>query len=290
MRVSFPDSGVWHQRAKRAEFLSEKHSHASSLLLFYLQLIRTQLAVFTETKQAGLLTEKVVQLSLKADVFRDCLDQQLVQCSQQRFVEFVRTLQVSSTDVLADVAKCLVANPEVANRALRNCAQGIPNDKIGLELGCDCGPVEFFPRAFIQPIAEAIVQEGNVQPVGERTALGVCPYCESAPFASVLRDEPDLKGKRTLQCSLCASEWVFPRSCCPRCGEETPEQLDYHISEAWPHVRIEECRSCRTYLKAIDLRTNGLAVPVVDELASVELDLWASEQGMAKLQQNVLGL
>ena len=47
---------------------------------------------------------------------------------------------------------------------------------------------------------------------------------------------------------------------------------------------------CRTYLKAIDLRTNGLAVPVVDELASVELDLWASEQGMAKLQQNVLGL
>ncbi len=290
MLASFPDSGVWHQRAKRAEFLSEKHSHASPLLFFYLQLIRTQFAVFTETKQSGLLTEKLVPLSLKPLYFRECLEQQLMQCRPHRFVEFVRTLQASSTDVLADVSKCLVANPEAASRILRNCAQGISNEKIALELGCDYQPVEFFPRAFRQPIAEAIVQDGNLQPVGERSVLGVCPYCESPPIASVLRDEPSRLGTRTLQCSLCASEWVFSRSCCPGCGEEKADQLDYHISEAWPHVRIEECRSCSTYLKAIDLRTNGLAVPVVDELASIELDLWASEQGMSKLQQNVLGL
>ena len=58
----------------------------------------------------------------------------------------------------------------------------------------------------------------------------------------------------------------------------------------WPHVRVEECRACQTYIKTVDLRTNGLAVPLVDEIASVELDLWAREQGMVKLQRNVLGL
>jgi formate dehydrogenase maturation protein FdhE len=33
-----------------------------------------------------------------------------------------------------------------------------------------------------------------------------------------------------------------------------------------------------------------LAVPVVDELASVPLDIWAEEQGYTKLQPNLLGM
>jgi formate dehydrogenase maturation protein FdhE len=53
---------------------------------------------------------------------------------------------------------------------------------------------------------------------------------------------------------------------------------------------VEECGSCCTYVKAIDLREVGLAVPVVDELASIDLDLWAVEQGLSKLQKNLLGL
>ena len=82
----------------------------------------------------------------------------------------------------------------------------------------------------------------------------------------------------------------FVRSCGPQCREEQADQLQYHETEAWPHVRIEECQACHTYIKAVDLRINGLAVPLVDELASVELDLWAREQEMVKLQKNVLGL
>ncbi len=34
----------------------------------------------------------------------------------------------------------------------------------------------------------------------------------------------------------------------------------------------------------------GLAVPVVDELASIDLDLWAVEQGLSKLHTNLLGM
>ena len=77
---------------------------------------------------------------------------------------------------------------------------------------------------------------------------------------------------------------------CPACGEERPDRRPHHVSESWPHVRLEECGSCRTYVKAIDLREAGLAVPVVDELASVELDLWAAGQGLSKLRMNLLGL
>jgi len=40
----------------------------------------------------------------------------------------------------------------------------------------------------------------------------------------------------------------------------------------------------------VDFRKDGNAVPLVDELAAVELDIWAQEQGMTKLRANVLGL
>ncbi len=55
-------------------------------------------------------------------------------------------------------------------------------------------------------------------------------------------------------------------------------------------MRIEACASCRTYLKVVDLRAHGTLAPVVDELASLELDLWCDEQGLVKLQRNLFGM
>lgn len=40
----------------------------------------------------------------------------------------------------------------------------------------------------------------------------------------------------------------------------------------------------------MDLRVTGLAVPLVDDLATPELDLWAAEQGLEKIAPNLLGL
>ena len=114
------------------------------------------------------------------------------------------------------------------------------------------------------------------------------PPLRRGPVAAVCANLPE-QGPGTA-CSLCLTEWGFPRMRCPACGEERPERRPHHVSESWPHVRLEECGSCRVYVKAIDLREAGLAVPVVDELASVELDLWAAEQGLSKLRTNLLGL
>ena len=159
--------------------------------------------------------------------------------------------------------------------------------------------IRSFPRAFFQPIAEALVARAlrdlhgaarDDDGAGGGDARAACPYCGAAPLAAVLRDEPAVRGRRTLLCSLCLHEWTFPRTRCPACGEERAEKRPHHVSEQWPHIRLEECGACRTYVKAIDLREAGLAVPVVDELASVELDLWAVEQGLSKPRTNLLGL
>jgi formate dehydrogenase accessory protein FdhE len=118
---------------------------------------------------------------------------------------------------------------------------------------------------------------------------GACGASHAAPVAAVLRPEGE-GGKRTLLCSDCLTEWEFRRLVCPACGEEDHAKLPVFTAEEFPHIRIEACDTCRHYIKAIDLTRNGLAVPEVDEIASVSLDLWAAEKGYTKMQTNLFGL
>jgi FdhE protein len=116
-----------------------------------------------------------------------------------------------------------------------------------------------------------------------------CPFCGQKPVLAVLRGEGD-GAKRSLLCSLCATEWEYRRILCPNCMEEDKDRLPVYASAEFPHLRVEACDACRAYVKAVDLSRNGLAVPEVDELAAVPLDIWAAERNYTKLQTNLLGL
>jgi len=116
-----------------------------------------------------------------------------------------------------------------------------------------------------------------------------CPDGHAKPVAAVLRPEGE-GAKRSLLCSWCLFEWDFGRMVCPHCGEEREAQLPVFSTEQFPHVRIAACETCRYYIKTVDLTRDGLAVPEVDELAALALDLWASERGYTKVQSNVFGL
>jgi FdhE protein len=172
------------------------------------------------------------------------------------------------------------ANPARSVDALRELVRRSAPDP------ADGDPMHaFYARVMAQADAEARARaakiEAGVQPV--------CPFCGEKPVAAVLRPEGD-GGKRFLLCSLCFTEWEFRRLLCPHCGEEDKDKLPVYTAEEFPHVRVEACDTCKVYLKAVDLTKNGLAVPEVDELASVALDLWASDHGYTKLQTNLFGL
>jgi len=77
---------------------------------------------------------------------------------------------------------------------------------------------------------------------------------------------------------------------CASCGEERPFKLAYFQSDQFDHVRIEACESCKQYIKGIDQTRFGLAVPLIDDVASAALDLWATEKGYAKIELNLVGL
>jgi FdhE protein len=144
----------------------------------------------------------------------------------------------------------------------------------------------FLERWLLQPFYEYRASQRPVEPGGEKAA---CPFCGERPQVGVLRGEGD-GAKRSLICSLCSTEWDFRRLLCPSCGEEAPEKLPVYLAEEIPYIRVEACDTCHTYIKAVDLSKNGLAVPLVDELATVSLSLWAQEHEYTKLQVNLLGM
>ncbi len=141
---------------------------------------------------------------------------------------------------------------------------------------------QFFRRIVTQPYAEQHRKPGD-------TANSICPSCGSKPVVGVMRGEGD-GAKRALICSLCGWEWPYRRLICANCGEEDKEKLPVYVAAQIDYVRVEACDTCRTYLKSVDLTKDGFAVPVVDEIATVALNLWADEHGYTKIETNILGM
>jgi len=156
------------------------------------------------------------------------------------------------------------------------------------------GPaVRFFPKALLQPygalVAAALRGDGEEGPLSGVETSGRCPLCGGPPQVSVLREEGH-GAARSLVCSRCETEWRYKRVRCASCGEEAFDRLvSLHAAE-WPHVRVSACRTCGSYVKEVDLTRDGLAVPVVDEIATLPLDLVAAEEGYCKVEPNLVGL
>ena len=147
--------------------------------------------------------------------------------------------------------------------------------------------VLFFEKALLQPYAEWLAHQAVG--VSEAVPASLCPFCGSKPEVAVLRPEGD-GGKRFLVCSLCFTEWGYRRQLCPNCGEEHKDKLPVFVADEFDYVRVDACDTCRAYIKSIDMTKNGRAVPIVDELATVSLNLWAQEKQYHKVEPNLFGV
>ncbi|HEY2015335.1 MAG TPA: formate dehydrogenase accessory protein FdhE [Bryobacteraceae bacterium] len=241
---------VWERRIERALVLEREYPAATELLEFYRQIAGFQKKMGTLTGQARAVPHVPAQLP---------------ESLQPHMVPLLLMLQHSAPEPLAGVARNLLYTDDW------DPADPAPN---------------FILRVLMQPYLEQLASRTRFD---KPVSAPICPFCEEHPLASVLRPEGE-GGKRSLICSLCFTEWDFRRLLCPKCGEENHQKLPVFTAGQFPHVRIEACDTCRTYIKSIDMTRNGLALPEVDELASLPLDLWAGQNGYTKLQPNLFGL
>lgn len=159
----------------------------------------------------------------------------------------------------------------------------------------DGGPIGetdgFIARAAVAPVLEAAPEIARALR-GEITDERRCPNCGGLPQLAVFRDtgETLVTGPRHLVCGRCATEWAYPRMTCVSCRETEGSRMPILADETkLPHVRVDACDTCRSYLVTVDLRRDPRAVPIVDEIAALPLDLLATERGYSKISRNVMG-
>ena len=266
----------WDRRMQRAEELAAIHPFARDVLHFYKRLAGLQKAVYLCVEQA-----RTQNHASNASSLLGC--QLEVDLLMLKFRQFLSNLEADRSQPIAQSAKDL--NSQHAGRCLDLLISAWEN-------ASDFQPAlanaeSLLAWLFLQPYAENLADHNAHAPLHGTTAH--CPFCLGKPQVGVLRPEGD-GAKRFLICSLCSTEWAYGRILCPACGEETVDKLAIYTASQFNHVRVEGCDTCGHYIKTVDLTKNGLAVPVVDELATIPLNFWAYEHGYAKMQTNLLGI
>lgn len=263
----------WDLRIQRAELLAEDEEHAAlDLLRFYAEIAKVQRKVY-ETLHPAIISpgEPPTIERLKS---KDNLE-----LLRSRLMDLFFIVRMHGPDQLSKRANQLVHSPE---------------ERIGEVLPGFWDPEQdqldhFFARIMMMAAAERLADMATPP---SKYESGTCPFCGSEPMLAVLRPE-GLGAKRSLVCSLCCTEWAFPRIKCPSCGEDRNDELPVYTPEgegAIDYVRVDACETCKTYVKSVDLSKMGVAVPIVDELAALPLTLWAAEKGYRKLADNILGM
>lgn len=262
-------------RIRRAETLITAKSSAAEILAFYKHIAGFQKDLYSKIAQSEALRRRMRQF----DTLRDTLD---LTNLLPHYRSFLAVVEKHGPSALSKAASKLAASPtdswvERLTEYWQN--GGLPGR------GANAFE-EFFSRAFLEPYAAYAVGRLAEPPVVETPR--VCPLCGAQPLLGVLRPEGD-GGKRCVVCSFCAHEWNFRRIWCAACGEDDEKKLPLYVAQEFPHIRVETCETCKSYLRTIDLTKDGHAVPAVDDLAALPLTLWADERGYSRMQANLLG-
>jgi hypothetical protein len=272
----------WAARRLRAEELRARHPFADEVLTLYLALLPVQDEAWSAARQSPPEPEELAPWAA------------------------VRVLPA-----VLDVT--VAAGPVALGEAAR--ARGAAADHEALAgwlAGAELEPVaRYLARATLGPLLEALGERAGAAcaaVVDDGDGDGLCPCCGGLPQLSYLESSGEslVSGRRSLLCARCGWSWSCSRSTCPACGQSDDARLVVH-AEAWtgpvssngmrdrdeepvfPQLRIAGCATCRRYLIEIDTERDGRAVPEVDELAALPLDLYAADQGLTKVTPNLMG-
>ena len=206
------------------------------------------------------------------------------------------------------------AGPEPLAGATRGLLEaGATSEPLAAWLaGDELAPVErYLARATLRGPLQAVDADAactrDPSPRGGRR----CPRCGGPPQLSYRAHSEDglVSEHRHLACARCGATWSYSGSACASCGETKAAQRTIYAELSgrpvvgrgdppaaagpdgpmFPHIRIEGCHSCKRYLIDVDVGRDARAVPEVDELAALPLDLHAAELGLTKITPNLMG-
>ena len=285
MAAVLTQTDVWLDRRRRVGQLRTRHGYARQLLDFFGALLSAQEKVFHEAAAAA--------------------------PDASRLVAYVSEVVVPP---VLDVS--LAVGPErMRSDLIRHLERTDPRAMLETWMRGEDQPLveRFLARAALGPVLEALVEVRGAcsGPLDERH----CPHCGGPPQLGYFAPAPEdlASGRRLLLCARCGAAWGYARMMCAGCGEDASAKLPIfnelgttsgergslirglarpepsRHSAVFPHVRIEACETCRQYLLSFDLEVDREAVPVVDEIGALPLDLYARDRGFTKITPNLMG-
>lgn len=104
---------------------------------------------------------------------------------------------------------------------------------------------------------------------------GYCPACGSWPALAEIHES-----HRVLRCSFCAHGWELKTYACVYCGAAGEKFVTFAGSVDRPHLRVEICGGCGSYLKTVDVtELSPFPLLAIADLETMELDMMAMDKG-----------
>lgn len=144
-------------------------------------------------------------------------------------------------------------------------------------LGVDCEALQAVAGLVPVPFLQACNRHWN-RTVRADWTDGYCPICGAWPAFAEVRG---IERSRYLRCGRCGGEWQMHCLSCPYCGITDHKELVSLVAEnSASNAVIDACKRCLGYVKIFTtLQGSPPANVILDDLASVELDVVAAEQG-----------
>ncbi len=147
--------------------------------------------------------------------------------------------------------------------------------------------LSFLTQISIKPSIHANVAQLKDQVDLKNWLRGYCPICGSFPQMSELKGE----GQRFFACSFCDFEWLSERLKCPFCENKDHRFLHYFYEEGKEIYRVYVCDKCKQYIKTVDSRKFDYEPDLnLEDIATIHLDILASEKGFKRPAPNLWGL
>jgi FdhE protein len=146
-----------------------------------------------------------------------------------------------------------------------------------VDLGVDADALQAVAALVPVPFLQACNRRWR-QSINKSWTEGYCPVCGAWPAFAEVRG---IERARYLRCGRCGGNWHARCLFCSYCGMTDHEELVSLVPEKRDsNAVIDACKRCLGYVKTFTTLQGSAPVQVmVDDLASVALDIAALEQG-----------
>lgn len=278
---------------KTLQLLAKEYPHSADIVKAFAPLLEQKYLLATTLPECVIppvdgarLKEGKVWLdpSIHVEVY---LDSPFLQAAPRGLSEGIIVGFPAIAEKVASIQQVLEGN-ELACRSL--AASGLEGAKTApwaKKYGLDEDTVHFFGThlggAAAERVARYAYKKMNFMGLDKKELWthGYCPVCGGAPHVSLIRGKD---GQRYLQCSVCRTEWIFSRTACPSCNEDTLKKLQYFYIEENKQDRAQSCESCQGYILEKDLRNDAGEIPLdLYLLCMSPLDVLMQEKGYSPI-------